>query len=212
VRSVRQTDVSMPLFPGMPSFPGDPTFESDRVDAIARGGAYNVSRLALGSHAGTHVDPPLHFFDGAPGMDRLDLDQLNGPCAVVDVDPARSAIATEDLRGVPAGTRRVLFRTANSARWARSLTFFPDYVPLTAEAAEGLLQAGVRVVGIDALSIESDATGTFPIHRRLLGGKALIIEGLLLDAVRPGPYDLVCLPLKIRNGDGGPARVVLRSF
>jgi arylformamidase len=209
---VRLTDVSMPLSDGMPAFPGDPAFESERVRAIARGDPYNLTRLALGSHAGTHVDPPLHFVDGAPGTDLLDLDQLNGPCAVLDVDPAQGSIGAAEIRSLPPGTRRVLFRTANSPRWSRSLTFFPDYVGLTLGAADALLGAGVRVVGLDALSIESSPDGSFPVHRRLLGSKALLIEGLLLDAVRPGPYDLVCLPLKIRGGDGGPARVVLRSF
>ena len=206
---MRRIDVSMPLFAGMPAFPGDPVFESQPSHAIARGDAYNVSRVAFGTHAGTHVDPPLHFLEGAPGTDRLDLNVLNGPCRVIDVDPTHRAVTEADVARLPAGTVRALFRTANSARWARELVFFGDYVALTPGAADALLARRVGVVGIDALSIEADATGAFPVHHRLLGGGCLILEGLLLAETPPGEYDLACLPLRLRGGDGGPARVVL---
>lgn len=208
---MRRFDVSMPLFEGMPAFPGDPPFESRSHRSIQSGDAYNVSRLGLGSHTGTHVDPPRHFIAGAPGADRLDLEALNGPCYVVPVDPSRSIVGPADLTGIPPDATRVLLRTANSARWARGLTFFSDYVALRLEAAQLLLDRGVRLVGIDALSIESDPTGTFPVHHRVLGSGALILEGLLLANVPPGAYELTCLPLKIRDGDGAPARAVLRA-
>ncbi|HTT73748.1 MAG TPA: cyclase family protein [Thermoplasmata archaeon] len=207
---MRAFDVSMPLFAGMPAFPGDPVFSSAPDHAIARGDPYNVSALALGSHAGTHVDPPLHFLAGGAGADRLDLGVLNGPAQLVDVDPARRSIGAAEVAAVPDGVERVIFRTANSGRWASRLAFFPDYVALTDAGAAALLERRVRVVGLDALSIEADATGTFPVHHRLLGGGALIVEGLLLASVPAGPCEMVCLPLKIRDGDGAPARVVLR--
>ena len=200
----------MPLFEGMPSFPGDPEFASRPSHSLARGDAYNVSTLTLGTHSGTHVDPPLHFIAGGAGTDRLDLDVLNGPCEVLGIDPSVRAISPSDLPSFPPGTSRVLLRTANSARWARTLTFFPDYVALTDGAAERLVASGVRLVGLDALSIESDPTGRFPVHHRLLGSGVLILEGLLLDGAPPGTYELECAPLKIRGGDGGPARVALR--
>jgi arylformamidase len=205
-------DVSMPLFRGMPAFPGDPVFTAEPSHAIARGDAYNVSALALGSHAGTHVDPPRHFLPDGATVDAIDLDALSGPCHVVDIPSDRGTIGAGEIARVPASAERILFRTANSERWARQLEFFPDYVALDASAADELVgRGGVRLVGIDSLSIESDSTGRFPVHRALLGAGILILEGLLLNAASPGEHHLECLPLRVRDGDGGPARAVLRA-
>jgi len=204
-------DVTMPLFPGMPSFPGDPAFSSRPAERIDRGDAYNLSALELGSHAGTHVDPPAHFVPGGLPIDRVDLELLNGPCRVVAVPDSATMVGATEVAAVPPGTMRVLFRTSNSPRWARQLEFFPDYVALDRSAADELLRKGVRVVGIDALSIERDPDGKFPVHHTLLGHGALIIEGLLLSDVPEGEYELSCLPLRLREGDGGPARVTLMA-
>lgn len=206
---MRRIDVSMPLADGTPAFPGDPVFRSRRVRTLGHGSAYNLSLVELGTHTGTHVDPPLHFFDGGAGVDRLDLHQLNGPCEVVDVPTGARIVGPSELVGIPAGTERVLLRTANSPRWAERLEFFPEYVALGLDGARHLRELGVRLIGIDALSIEADPTGTFPVHRDLLGHGVAIVEGLLLADAPPGPAELVCLPLRLVGGDGGPARAVL---
>ena len=206
---MRRHDVSMPLFEGMPAFPGDADFSARALRSVARGDPYSISALSLGSHCGTHVDPPSHFIAGGQPVDRLDLGQLNGPCRVVEVPGTSTAIGPAEASLVPPGTLRVLFRTSNSARWREKLEFFPDYVALTEPGARALLERGVRLVGIDSLSIESDPTEQYPVHHRLLGHGALIIEGLLLADVVAGEYQLECLPLRIQGGDGGPARVAL---
>lgn len=206
---MRRIDISMHLRAGMPAFPGDPEFRSVPHRSLDRGDPYNLSALAFGSHAGTHLDPPRHFFaDGLP-IDRLDLEDFNGPCEVVSVNPARNEVGAEDVARVPPSTRRVLFRTANSDRWRVSGAFFPDYAALTPAAAEALVARQVRLVGIDSLSVELDPTGRFPVHHLLLGNGVLILEGLELADAPPGAYELVCLPLRLQNGDGGPARAVL---
>ncbi|MCI4373235.1 MAG: cyclase family protein [Thermoplasmata archaeon] len=208
---MRRIDISIPLRPAMAAFPGDPPFTVEPVHSLARGDAYHTSRISLGSHAGTHVDPPLHFLpDGAP-TDRLDLEVLNGPCTVLDVDKNHPAIQPTDLGTLPPGAVRVLFRTANSERWVQREEFFSDYVALSLPAAEELLRRGVRLVGIDSLSVESDPTGKFPVHHALLRKGVIILEGLRLQDVPPGAYDLECLPLRLQDGDGGPARAVLRT-
>ena len=207
--AVRRIDVSMPLYEGMPGFPGDPPLALRPVHRIDRGDAYNLSRIELGTHAGTHVDPPVHFVAGANPIDRVDLDILNGPCRVVAVPGSCSVVSAAEAEAVPPGTARVLFRTSNSERWATRLEFFEDYVGLDLAAAEVLVRRGVRLVGIDSLSVERDPTGRFPVHHTLLGHGVLILEGLLLAHTPPGEYDLACLPLRIRAGDGGPARVTL---
>ena len=204
-------DISMPLFVGMPAFPGDPPFASRSVGRIEHGDPYALSTLTLGSHAGTHIDPPLHFFPGGLSVDRLDLEVLNGACWVVDVRPDRRTVRAEELGTLPPRTDRVLLRTANSARWARKLEYFDDFVGLSLEGARYLASRGVRLVGIDALSVEVTRTGRFPVHRTLLGQGVVILEGLLLEKAAGGKYELGCLPLAVRGGDGAPARAILRS-
>ncbi len=206
---MRRIDISMPLHPGMAAFPGDPEFRSTPQHAIARGDAYNVSALAFGSHAGTHLDPPRHFLPDGATTDALDLDVFNGPCDVVDVDPSHGEVGPDDVARAPAGAERVLFRTANSARWAHGGAFFGDYVALTPAAAAAAAEHRLRLVGIDALSVERDTTGAFPVHHLLLGRGILILEGVCLAAAPPGRYELVCLPLRLAGGDGGPARAIL---
>jgi arylformamidase len=199
----------MPLSAGMPSFPDDPVFSSRRVHSIDQGDAYNLSQLLLGTHSGTHVDPPVHFIPGGATTDQLDLETLNGACRVIDVNPRATGVGVEDVARIPAGTSRVLFRTANSGRWKQSLAFFSDYVGLRPAAAQALIEKKVRLVGIDSLSIENDPSKTFPVHHVLLGNGALILEGLLLADAAAGEYSLECLPLRLLGGDGGPCRATL---
>jgi len=206
----RFIDISTPIEAGMAGFPGDPEVRIERVHALARGDPYNLSALHFGTHTGTHVDPPCHFLPDGATVDELDLGQLNGPCRVFGVPPTVRTIRASDLAGLPPAVERLLLQTSNSARWASATGFFPDYVSLDPSAADLLVERGVRLVGIDALSIESDPTSRFPVHHRLLGAGVLIVEGLRLAGVPPGPYELQILPLRIRGGDGGPARAVLR--
>ena len=178
----------------MITYPGDPEVRLERVSSIAAGDVANLSRLDLGVHSGTHVDAPLHFVEGAPSVETLPLDVLVGPCVVVEgLDPG----------AVPAGTERVLFKTANSRLWERD-EFSDDFVKLDGEAARALVGRGVRLVGIDYLSI-----GDEEAHRVLLGAGVVAVEGLDLREVEPGQYRLVCAPLKLVGAEGAPARVLL---
>jgi arylformamidase len=202
-------DISFPIREGMPGFPGDPSPTLRPVSEIAHGAPYNLSLVSMGTHTGTHVDPPVHFLPGGDPIDRVDVARLNGPATVVRVAEGVPSIDRSIASAVPVGTERVLFRTVNSTRWDRDEGFFADYVALDPEGAGELLRRGVRLVGLDALSIERDAGGKFPVHHALLGGGALILEGLRLGAVEAGEYELRCLPLRLVGGDGGPARAIL---
>jgi arylformamidase len=206
---VRFLDISSPIYEGMPAFPGDPAVRVRRVRSLAGGDPYNLSELTLGSHAGTHVDPPVHFVADGATIDQLDLGTLNGPCQVVEVPAQAPSVRPGHLKEVATGTERLLLKTSNSARWATRDEFFEEYVALDPSAAESLVALGVRLVGIDALSIESDPSGRFPVHHRLLGAGVLILEGIRLAGVAPGRYELRLMPLRIRGGDGGPARAAL---
>jgi arylformamidase len=202
-------DVSVPLAAGMPAYPGNPDFELQPLKRIAQGGSSNVSRLILGTHTGTHVDAPKHFIDDAASVETLPLELLLGRARVIEIT-RRGGIGAEDLAA--AGLRedlRVLLKTPNSALW-NSDGFHEDYTHVTEGGARYLVEQGVKVVGIDYLSIEQFRKPGAPAHRMLLSHGVIIIEGLNLADAEPGMYEMYCLPLPVSGGDGAPARVVLK--
>jgi arylformamidase len=203
-------DISVPISSQMPTWPGNPATQISAFKRIAQGASSNVSQVMLGSHTGTHVDAPRHFLDGRAGVDELPLDVLIGPCRVLEL-PDATGITADDLRAAAAGSppgARLLLKTRNSALWD-GRPFSSDFAHLTPDGAEWLVAAGVRLVGIDYLSIERFKAQGAPVHHILLGADVVIIEGLNLANVTAGPYEMICLPLKLAGADGAPARVVV---
>ncbi len=202
-------DVSVPLDPSLPSYPGNTPFTLEPIQRIAKGDHANLSSVHMSVHSGTHVDAPCHFFEGAPGTESLPLEMLVGRTRVVELT-SRRGIEADDL--APLDLRedvRVLFKTPNSRLWGDP-EFHKDYVGVTESGARFLVDHGIKVVGVDYLSVEVFKTPGAPAHHILLGGGTIVIEGLNLREVEPGMYDMVCLPLRIVGSDGAPARVVLR--
>ena len=202
-------DVSVPLAAGMPTYPGNPEFELQPIKRIADGGSSNVSRLVMGTHTGTHVDAPRHFFDDGSAVDAMPLDLLLGRARVVEIT-RRGGIGAAEL--AEAGLRedlRVLLKTSNSALW-NSEGFHTDFTHLTEAGARYLADQGVKVVGIDYLSVEQYKKPGAPAHHVLLSQGIIIIEGLNLGEADPGMYEMYCLPLRIAGADGAPARVILK--
>jgi arylformamidase len=206
---MRIYDVSVGISPQLPVWPGDPPVELERVKAIASGANANVSRLACGVHIGTHVDAPLHFIDGAAGVESLPLKMLTGRAYVVHLPVAKVIDqATLEKAGLPPRTRRVLFRTRNSELWAREQGFQKDFVAVDASGARWLVKKGVQLVGMDYLSVAPFGQSK-ETHRTLLEAGVVVIEGLDLSRVTQGRYTLYCLPLKLMGSDGAPARAIL---
>lgn len=205
---MRIYDVSLPIRSGMVVWPGDADVVVETVRSQADGNRANVSAARLGLHTGTHVDAPCHFIAGAAGVDSLALDALIGPAWVAELATA-GPITAQDLAGVgvPQGVERLLLKTPNSALWARR-EFCPDFAYLTPDAARWVVERGVRLIGVDYLSVEAFA-GDGTTHEILLGAGVVVLEGLNLSEVSGGWYTLHCLPLKILGADGAPARVVL---
>ncbi|HQR39678.1 MAG TPA: cyclase family protein [Blastocatellia bacterium] len=202
-------DISIPISAGMHVYPGDPAVEIDRVLQMAQGDVANVSFLKFGTHTGTHIDAPMHFVDGAMTVDQIPLNLLIGKVRVVEItSPVITAEVLEEFDFTD--DVRVIFKTRNSYLW-REATFIEDFVHLTGDAAKRLVDNGIKVVGIDYLSVEKYNFTTPDAHRALLTAGTIIIEGLNLSEVEAGDYELICLPLKIEGGDGAPARVVLRA-
>lgn len=208
---IRRHDVTIPIVHGLAHYPGNPDIGVVPHSEIRHGASANVSSLTMGSHTGTHVDAPKHFDDAGGGVDSLPLDALIGPAVVLAFGDEVRSIGPAELEGQElAGRTRVLLRTRNSARQVRG-EFFSDYVWLEPAGAEWLAARGVALVGIDYLSIEQFRSGHHRTHRTLFANDIVIVEGLALGAVPPGPYRLICLPLRIAGADGAPARVVLEE-
>ena len=206
-------DVSLVLRPDMVTWPGEPAPQIEPLKRIARGDSNNVSIITFGDHTGTHVDPPLHFIEGGNTVDKLPLDTLVGPCRVVAFE-GQGHVSAEwlDEARIPRRTERLLFKTRNSARWADpTAPFTRDFSSINASGAKWCVDHGVKLVGIDYLSIEPQGPekAGYPVHNTLLRAGVVIIETLDLRAVEPGEYELICAPLKIKDGDGAPARVFL---
>jgi arylformamidase len=198
-------DVSVPVDERLPTWPGDPTFSRRLDSSIADGADANVSELCCGVHTGTHVDAPNHFIDGAGGIETIDVGALVGPALVVDVGDAK-AIDSNVLAEIELdGAERVLFRSRNGQLWEQD-DFASEFVALTPDGAQILVDAGVRLVGVDYLSV-----GDAETHRILLGARIVCLEGLDLRLVEPGRYELFCGPIKLVGSDGAPARVLLQS-
>ena len=202
-------DVSVPLEPSLASYPGNVPFTLEANKRLARGDSSNVSALHMSAHSGTHVDAPRHFFDEGLSTEALPLEMLIGRTRVIELR-TRGGITADDLRTLDlAEDVRVLIKTTNSRLWGDS-TFHTDYVGITESAARYLVEHGIKVVGVDYLSVEVFKTPGAPAHHVLLGGGTIVIEGLNLRDVDPGVYEMYCLPLRIVRSDGAPARVVLR--
>lgn len=203
-------DVSVPLVPGqVPIYPGDRELTIRRDARLADGDPANLSSVDCTLHCGTHVDAPVHFLDGLPGIEDVALGTLIGPCWVADATGVSGHVSAAALRDVdiPDEATRLLLRTTNSLLWETS-TFTEDFVALTPDAAEELVRRGVRLVGIDYLSI-APYDDPAPTHETLLRGGVTILETLDLRGVEPGWWTLSCLPLRIPGADGAPARAVL---
>jgi arylformamidase len=203
-------DISVPIRSGMITFEGDPPVRLARAAAMAEGAVCNLSRLDFGVHSGTHVDAPVHFIDGAAGIEAVALDALVGPALVVDATQLEGPFdrAAMERLSIPGGTERLLFRSRNSRLWDEPV-FNSSFSGLTADGAHALIERGIRLVGADYLSIAPFGNPT-PTHVALLAAGVVIVEGLDLRDVEPGSYDLICLPLLIPGSDGSPARAILR--
>ena len=204
-------DISLPLRSGGLVYPGNPAISITAQQAISQGAGANVSRIDMGSHTGTHVDAPRHFFDDGAGVDALALDVLMGPARLLAFEDSVMSIGEAELRAHDlTGVTRVLLKTRNSAWLASGSTeFHPDYTYLAPDGAEYLAALGMQLVGVDYLSVEQFHSGHHRTHRTLLQKGIVIIEGLLLHDVPSGTYELRCLPVLFPGLDGAPARAVL---
>jgi arylformamidase len=203
-------DISLTISNDLPVWPGDTPISLVRNKDMQYGELYTLSQLTSTVHVGSHLDAPVHFVHGGHGVDQIDLDQLIGPCQVIHLPHADAIDAAALARAsLPANTRRLLIRTRNSEYWARGdNTFHTDFVAIEPSGAEWIAQHGIQLVGVDYLSVGA-YEGSIPTHEILLSSGVVPVEGLDLSGIEPGEYQLICLPLKLRDCDGAPVRAVL---
>jgi len=203
-------DASIPIRKGMVTFPGDPPFRMEPCFQREKGDPFDLALISMGTHLGTHVDPPAHYLEGGATVDEIPLNTFVGPGIVLDMRGI-SQIDRQALENAPLGDHvRVLLKTDNGPLLLES-SFHEDYVHLTEDGASYLVEKGVSLVGIDYLSIERYQNPDAPVHRALLQAGVLIVEGVHLLEIPPGPYEIFCLPICIKGADGAPARVLLRE-
>jgi arylformamidase len=214
-------DISVPISNQLVSWPGDPGIKIERTLDVCCGDPATVSQFHMGSHTGTHVDAFSHFKKEGLSLDAMDLSIYVGRALVVEIEDPRCITVGElqrnphflDLRKA----ERVLFKTINSANTWYNQPFNENFCHLNPYAASFLIELGVKLVGIDYLSVESyHAKALYeedaPTHHRLMDAGVYILEGLNLNNIKAGWYELICLPLHVQNGDGAPARVILRDW
>lgn len=210
---MRIYDVTVPISELMPVWPGRPRVKIEQVSSLAQGDRSNLTQISLGCHTGTHVDAPHHFVEGGITIDKVPPDLLMGPAFVAEVDRLEgNTIEVYDLASLhfPRDSMRLLLKTSNSYFWEDRLSEFErDYVHLAPKTAKWLVKRGIRLLGVDYLSVDAFGTKDYRAHHTLLGAGVVIVEGLNLSRVPGGRCQLMCLPLKIEGGDGAPARVLV---
>src|SRR3954469_4269393 len=205
-------DISLPVESGGVVYPENTPIDIATVKSVATGGSSTISRVSFGSHTATHVDAQRHFMTTGAAVDEIPLDVLIGPAMLIRFPSDVMSITAAHLRAAGiSGQTRVLFATRNSA-FNRERTFHQDYTYVAPDAAEYLVEEGVKLVGVDYLSIEQFHSGHHRTHKTLLGAGVVIVEGLQLSDPKAGRYELICLPLRLTGLDGAPARVVLREL
>lgn len=205
-------DISVPLHNGMVHWPGDPAYEIHHVHDRKKGDVCTVSQVNMGVHTGTHMDAPLHFIEDAASIDEMPLDATIGRARVIQIRNRKSIGREELMEHEIEGGERVLFKTVNSDNlWSKD-EFEENFVFIAKDGADYLAKCGVRMVGVDYLSVGGFKEDGPETHHALLGAGIWVIEGLNLSGVEPGVYELVCLPLKLAGAEGAPARAILRSI
>lgn len=205
-------DISVPLIVGMVHWPGATPFSHTWTQVISSGDGVNVSMISCDLHTGTHIDAPLHYIADGMSVEKLELDLLCGLTQVVEISGVN--VVTAELlasSGILAETERLLLKTDNSSLWNSNNVFHNDYVALTKDAAQFLVNFGVRLFGIDYLSVQR-FNDPPDVHKLLLQDGIVLVEGLNLSTVTPGLYELFCLPLRIVGAEGAPVRAILRRL
>ncbi|MEJ7828147.1 MAG: cyclase family protein [Segetibacter sp.] len=205
-------DITATIHPQMMTWPGQPAVQLSKILSMANGDVCNLTQMSLSVHTGTHVDAPLHFLADGKDITTFPFDKLVGAARIIEIKDRETIKILELERANIQAGQRILFKTINSAMQWDKMEFKPDYVYLSTEAANYLAEKQISCIGIDYPSIAGYQKNEVPVHQVLLKAGIWIIEGLWLQNVHTGDYEMICLPLKIAGSDGAPARVIIRKI
>lgn len=204
-------DITLGISPTLPVWPGGPAIVLEQVESMDKGDHANVTRLEMSAHTGTHVDAPHHFLNNHYTVEQLPLEILIGKCFVLDLSTIDGHVNAKFLENsnIPEDTLRLLIKTGNSELWQTGdKDFSPGFQGVTEDGAEWLVEKGIKLIGIDYLSV-APYKQSVPTHTVLLKAGVIALEGINLSSVKQGNYELYCLPMKLVGSDGAPARVIL---
>lgn len=207
---MRLRDISIPLSVGIPEWPGDTPFSCGWAGTIANGSSVNVSTITSSPHVGTHADAPLHVRDGWPGSHELPLEAFYGPAIVIDISAESGELSFDVIEPlISAGIERLLLKTG---RTIAAGSFPEDWPTVSESCARSLLGRGLRLLGVDAPSVDARESKSLPVHKMLFSDNACILENLDLRRTPPGVYELMAFPLKVMSLDAAPVRAILREL
>ena len=199
-------DISITIEDNMLSFPGDTPPHLSRVKDIKEAD-YNLSKMEVSVHVGTHADAPTHFIEEGKYIDEINPERFMGKTQVIEIENEEK-ITREELKNIDIKADKILFKTLNS-QYLQQTTFNEDFVYLTVEAGQYLIKQGVKLIGIDYLTIESLNSNNFEVHKLILGNDIIILEAVDLSEIKPGIYDLWAVPLKLKKAEASPIRALL---
>ena len=205
---MRLRDISITLGAGTPEWPGDTPYSCGWTATIPDGSSVNLSSITTSPHVGTHADAPLHVRDGWPGSHELPLDAFYGPVLVIDISQTTGELGFDAIQSsLPEeGVERLILKTGNGIAGGT----FPDQWPTLSEACtRTLLGLGLRLLGVDAPSVDAKESKSLAVHKMLFSGNAFILENLDLRRTPPGAYLLMAFPVKVMALDAAPVRAVL---
>lgn len=201
-------DITPAIQPGIPVWPGDSAYQAETTWQIADGCPVKVSRISMSTHTGAHCDAPSHYDAKGLAIDEVDLQTYIGPCRVIHCIGASHVALQHVLPNLQDMPQRVLFRTYQTAPQMAWDSGFPFVAP---EVIELLARHGVKLIGIDSPSLDPQESKTLDAHHCVRRHNMAILEGVVLDQIDAGDYELICLPLKLAGLDASPVRAILRS-
>jgi arylformamidase len=206
---MKLVDISMPLYNGIPGWPGDTPYSFELAWTKEQSGSVNVGKLEMSAHTGTHIDAPFHFDNEGKRVFDLPIELYLGPATVIDVSGQQEITLNSIREKINSNTKRILFKTEC---WGDRTAFPEKIVPILPEIVPFLKECGVGLIGVDMPSVDQIDSKELPAHHTLHAHNIHILEGLVLDQVVEGEYELIALPLPLKEADGSPVRAVLREL
>ena len=211
IKKVKYYDLSASISEELVTFPGDPQYKTENISSLEKGSQFHLSEIHLGNHTGTHIDFPSHVIKGGKTSNDFPIESLISHGLIIEVPSNESSITKDFIKKQPILANDFVFLKTSNSKLSKNAKFTKNYVYIEPEAAVELLKKGVKIVGIDYISVDKYESEDLPVHKSLLSNDVLIVEGLELNDVPIGRCEIYIMPMKINKMDGLPARVIAKT-